>query len=65
MKFRPTTDATLEKDLRAFAKWLKDAPVGDRAVAVTAFNSMLDDEFLTEDSFGTEGQCDPRGDHRE
>lgn len=27
------------------------------------FNKMLDD-LLEEDFFGTEGQCDPRGDHR-
>jgi hypothetical protein len=28
------------------------------------FNRMLD-TLLSEDFFGTEGQCDPRGDHRD
>ena len=28
------------------------------------FNNMLDD-MLGNDFFGTEGQCDPRGDHRD
>ena len=36
----------------------------DREQAVAEeFNRMLD-TLLGEDFFGTEGQCDPRGDHR-
>jgi hypothetical protein len=35
----------------------------DRAVIAEKFNEVLD-ELLDEDFFGTEGQCDPRGDHR-
>lgn len=36
----------------------------DREVVAKKFNEALDD-LLDEDFFGTEGQCDPRGDHRE
>ncbi len=32
-------------------------------IITEAFNQMLDD-LLGDDFFGTEGQCDPRGDHR-
>lgn len=35
----------------------------DRERISEAFNDMLD-SLLDEDFFGTEGQCDPRGDHR-
>jgi hypothetical protein len=40
----------------------KDARLS--AAFIAAFNELLD-EMLEEDAFGTEGQCDPRGDHRE
>ena len=33
-------------------------------IIAEAFNQMLDD-LLGDDFFGTEGQCDPRGDHRD
>jgi hypothetical protein len=39
-------------------------PKADRAVIAEKFNEALD-ELLGEDFFGTEGQCDPRGDHRD
>lgn len=32
-------------------------------IVATEFNAMLD-TLLADDFFGTEGQCDPRGDHR-
>jgi hypothetical protein len=35
----------------------------EKAIA-EEFNRMLD-TLLGEDFFGTEGQCDPRGDHRD
>jgi len=37
---------------------------GDCEVIADCFNEMLD-ELLGDDFFGTEGQMDPRGDHRE
>jgi transcription elongation factor GreA-like protein len=33
-------------------------------IVATEFNAMLD-TLLCDDFFGTEGQCDPRGDHRD
>ena len=36
---------------------------GARIQISKLFNEMLDD-LLGKDFFGTEGQCDPRGDHR-
>jgi len=36
----------------------------DREAWVESFDTMLDD-LLSDDFFGTEGQLDPRGDHRE
>lgn len=66
MKFRPTTAATLVDDLQAFSDeivrgdWPKDA----RAETAAEFNNWMD-ILLAQDAFGTEGQCDPRGDHRE
>lgn len=39
----------------------KDAKI---KIVSKEFNKMLDD-LLEEDFFGTEGQCDPRGDHRD
>ncbi len=35
----------------------------DAAVYIEELNAMLDD-LLSQDFFGTEGQGDPRGDHR-
>lgn len=36
----------------------------DRRAAIDTLNAVLD-RLLSEDFFGTEGQNDPRGDHRE
>ncbi len=67
MKFRPTTAASLVADLERFADWIanqgpEDRDWRDRQAAV--LNRWLD-RLRSEDTFGTEGQCDPRGDHRE
>ena len=37
---------------------------GDMDYLAECVNAMLDD-MLSMDAFGTEGQCDPRGDHRD
>ena len=64
MKFRKTTHETVSRDLRAFASFLEEAHVSqrDRLAAAAHLNAVLDD-MLGDDVFGTEGQCDPRGDH--
>lgn len=67
MKFRRTTASTVVADLKAFAEYLADPdPEANelRAEIATWLNAKLD-ELLGMDAFGTEGQCDPRGDHRD
>ena len=64
MRFRKTTAKTVVRDLRAFADWLETAKDASKKEAAVHLNETLD-EFLGEDAFGTEGQCDPRGDHRD
>lgn len=66
MKFRKTTAKTVAKDLRAFADFLEsdNAAKADKLLAAEGLNELLD-EFYQDDAFGTEGQADPRGDHRE
>lgn len=63
MAYRKLTPRNFEtvatEVIRQFQMGSKD----ERAVWVDAFNRMLD-ELLGEDFFGTEGQNDPRGDHR-
>lgn len=65
-RFRKTTAKTVTKDLRAFADFLDsdNATKEERAEAATWLNDKLD-AWLGQDAFGTEGQCDPRGDHRD
>ncbi len=64
MKFRKTTSKTVARDLRAFADWLdKDGKAVDKKEVAGSLNEILDG-LLGDDAFGTEGQLDPRGDHR-
>jgi hypothetical protein len=62
MKFKPATAKTVAQVLRDMATAC-DEDKGDAKVYAEAVNVMLD-QLLDEDFFGTEGQCDPRGDHR-
>lgn len=64
-EFRKTNGHSIKDDLRAFGKWL-DEEVGprQRTHAAKGFNTWMD-VLLREDFFGTEGQSDPRGDHRD
>ena len=64
--FRRTTAATLTTDLRAFADEIdrRRWPVALRDREAVWLNEHLD-ALLRQDAFGTEGQCDPRGDDRE
>lgn len=64
MKFRRSTHKTVAKDLIAFAKIVKDERYANQVEIAVWLNDKLD-EWLADDAFGTEGQCDPRGDHRE
>jgi hypothetical protein len=54
------------KNLRKVSEKLLTFVLEDKEVTKTfceAFDQFLDD-LLSEDFFGTEGQCDPRGDRR-
>lgn len=69
MKFRPTTPATVTFDLARFTDWVSRQSAYDevdelRTELATWLNKKLD-QLLAQDAFGTEGQADPRGDHRD
>lgn len=69
MKFRNTTPETLVRDLKKFAKLVEawqdeDFPVDACDEVCLDFNRWMD-RLLGQDAFGTEGQQDPRGDHRD
>lgn len=49
--------------LRILADWLDKEPAAARRIAAKSLNEMLD-SLMEDDFFGTEGQCDPRGDRR-
>lgn len=62
-RVKKTTVKNLKKRAKAFVKHvILDS--SDAAVGCRAFDAMLD-ELFDEDYFGTEGQCDPRGDRRD
>lgn len=50
--------------LRRFADYIDSLPVRERVLFARDVNTMLDG-ICDVDGFGTEGQCDPRGDHRD
>lgn len=58
-----TTNKTVVEHLRKFADWLEKESDYERTDAANTLNDWLDTLFET-DVFGTEGQNDPRGDHR-
>lgn len=59
-----TTSKTVVKHLRNLADFLEQEDKGTREDAASELNELLDN-LLDMDMFGTEGQNDPRGDHRE
>lgn len=66
-KFRRTNQRTLVADLHRFAGLLEKEIRGNSDVAkelADEFNEWMD-KLYGEDFFGTEGQNDPRGDHRD
>ena len=62
-KIKKMTPKNLQKVLEEIPKLIA-AGYLDAVMFCPAFNNWLDD-MLGEDMFGTEGQNDPRGDHRE
>jgi hypothetical protein len=55
--------ATVTAVLRRYAAWLDKQDAATRSAHANEINTCLD-QLLRDDAFGTEGQCDPRGDHR-
>lgn len=63
MKKRKITPKNMRKVFDKLTKLLEGRPISAK-VFLKDFNIFLD-ERLRMDFFGTEGQCDPRGDHRD
>ncbi len=64
-KFTPATKDTVTDVLRAWTILVQNEHDADaRQAWADSVNDCLD-ALLAEDAFGTEGQLDPRGDHRE
>lgn len=61
-QYRPLTPETTAMVLRRIADQCEKDP-DDAQVYCEEVTRMLDG-LMTEDFFGSEGQCDPRGDHR-
>jgi len=59
----PKCVKTMDAVWRRLMEYAKDDKDAEKNIA-EGFNRMLD-TLLGEDFFGTEGQCDPRGDHRD
>lgn len=57
------TSKNVSSVLRRFADYLDTLTVKERAPFARDVNIMLN-SITDADGFGTEGQCDPRGDHR-
>ncbi|HVI39653.1 MAG TPA: hypothetical protein VM577_03250 [Anaerovoracaceae bacterium] len=63
MKRYKATAKNVHIVLADYSKWIKEEPTEGRKYAAEMLNEMLD-TMSGEDFFGTEGQCDPRGDQR-
>lgn len=62
-KFKKATSKNLRQVFDAILKQCEEDPI-DAKIYAKEINDMLD-RLKSEDFFGTEGQCDPRGDHRD
>jgi hypothetical protein len=60
---KPKTALAMDQVWQRLMAYAREDKANEKSIAA-AFNTMLDD-LLDEDFFGTEGQCDPRGDHRD
>lgn len=56
-------DSKIRREVGSLFKAILELPKAEREMFIKPFNGMLN-ELLSNDFFGTEGQCDPRGDHR-
>lgn len=64
MKYRDANAGNVAEVLRRFAEWVERADIETRGDIADDVNSVLD-ALKESDAFGTEGQNDPRGDHRD
>lgn len=60
---KKATPKNIPRVIRDFADFVEELDKVDRKMVADTMNEFFD-ELLNEDFFGTEGQCDPRGDHR-
>ena len=58
------TSRNLATVLIKFAAWALAEPEDGKKLVCADLNDLLD-RYAGEDAFGTEGQCDPRGDQRD
>lgn len=63
-KYVELTTKNLNRVLNNLAAYLDEQGKETRESFIEPFDEFLD-ELLNDDFFGTEGQCDPRGDHRD
>jgi hypothetical protein len=63
MEFKPLTQKNAPKILKEIERRIVRNEEDEAEIWCDALNEMLDD-LLEDDFFGTEGQLDPRGDHR-
>lgn len=66
-KFRKATKTTIVRVLEAMIKQIKEdeEEYNQFAQVYSEEVDMMLDNLLNQDFFGTEGQLDPRGDHRD
>lgn len=58
------TAKNVVKVLKSLTKFLEEADDKELNKLVAGWLNEPLDDMLKRDMFGTEGQCDPRGDHR-
>ena len=63
-RFKKCTEKNLDAVTARFLALMVKGDSEDRAVWALWLDTQLDN-LLGEDAFGTEGQLDPRGDHRD
>lgn len=64
MKTKKTNAKNVVKHLRNFTDFIEKQDKEGKDYVAMALNDLWND-MLMSDFFGTEGQCDPRGDHRD
>lgn len=64
-EFKPATSKTVSGVLRKLADFCDQSKYDDDRKEVASELNIMLDELLNQDFFGTEGQLDPRGDHRD